>query len=391
MARKSSYAIAALVALTIALFESFEGDRYQAVGEDLLRDPKFEQLELHWMVGSGVEAEAGAARIGVDPLRTSAWLLQPVAVVPGATYRLRAQIRVEGVGGRFSKTRGARLVMFSITADGPSPLLRHHRDGEWFGTRSVRVESVFHLRGDVELAYAGADLHGEHGSLEVSGLRLERVEEAGWYTLAAQLLLSAFAATLVFAVVAVLRRCRSWRARALVGFAAAVIFVGALVPAAAFERLWEELAIRTGSATTGGAPSWSTLPESPIPESVRADAEHLETTMPPRRWISGRTLLRKLGHFGFFALLLVGLVRGRYRRRDAWLISASCAVVTECLQYYVPGRGPHLLDVGIDVLGASAGLSCLVILGALRTRARSRSASPSGCTPPGAGDRASRP
>ena len=78
----------------------------------------------------------------------------------------------------------------------------------------------------------------------------------------------------------------------------------------------------------------------------------------------GHGLLRKLAHFTEFAclgLLLSWLVR--MLRSKQWehillplLIGALVAAVDETIQLFVPGRGPGILDVGIDTLGVTLGI-----------------------------------
>jgi VanZ family protein len=81
------------------------------------------------------------------------------------------------------------------------------------------------------------------------------------------------------------------------------------------------------------------------------------------------TLIRKLAHlteYAIFGLLLYGcLNRGRssvWRVRTAlWCIAIAAAysLTDEFHQWFVPGRGPSLIDCGIDALGASLGMLVL--------------------------------
>lgn len=80
-------------------------------------------------------------------------------------------------------------------------------------------------------------------------------------------------------------------------------------------------------------------------------------------------LVRKLAHFGEFALLgfLLRLLMQSYRLPKgpwlAWLAATLYAVTDEVHQLFSVARGASVVDVGIDSLGAAAGvaLACLVL------------------------------
>lgn len=77
------------------------------------------------------------------------------------------------------------------------------------------------------------------------------------------------------------------------------------------------------------------------------------------------TLLRKLAHFTEFTVLglllrwLAALLK-KHTRYSLFLgIAAAC--VDESIQFFIPGRSPGLLDVGIDTCGVMAGIVLLQI------------------------------
>ncbi len=80
-------------------------------------------------------------------------------------------------------------------------------------------------------------------------------------------------------------------------------------------------------------------------------------------------LVRKLAHFGEFALLgfLVRLLMRSYRVRRgfswAWLSASLYAVTDELHQFFMAARNASVIDVGIDSMGAAfgAGLGCLIL------------------------------
>ncbi len=79
---------------------------------------------------------------------------------------------------------------------------------------------------------------------------------------------------------------------------------------------------------------------------------------------TGGGLLRKLAHFGEFATLGV-LLRWQFGMLldKPWqqyglpfCIGVAVAAVDETIQLFVPDRGPHIKDVGIDTLGLALGI-----------------------------------
>ena len=77
--------------------------------------------------------------------------------------------------------------------------------------------------------------------------------------------------------------------------------------------------------------------------------------------------IRKLAHFLEFTCL--GLLLGWrccLSLENKWIPPAfasgvSVAFVDELLQHFSPGRAPRILDVGIDTLGVSLGISLLLL------------------------------
>lgn len=79
----------------------------------------------------------------------------------------------------------------------------------------------------------------------------------------------------------------------------------------------------------------------------------------------GQHLLRKLAHFSEFASL--GLLLSWYTGmvRKPYLLAAGTGFLAACLdetiQFFVPGRGPGVLDVLIDTCGVVLGIGCLLL------------------------------
>ena len=77
----------------------------------------------------------------------------------------------------------------------------------------------------------------------------------------------------------------------------------------------------------------------------------------------GSVLIRKAAHFAEFAALGMLLAWQLWLREKnmgravLWGLLTAC--IDESIQFFVPGRAPGLLDVGIDVCGAAAGMILL--------------------------------
>lgn len=81
----------------------------------------------------------------------------------------------------------------------------------------------------------------------------------------------------------------------------------------------------------------------------------------------GQGILRKIAHFTEFCtlgMLLSWLVRMVGRKKWEYCLipliaGAFAAFLDETIQIFVPGRGPQLRDVGIDILGVMLGILLL--------------------------------
>lgn len=88
----------------------------------------------------------------------------------------------------------------------------------------------------------------------------------------------------------------------------------------------------------------------------------------------GHGLLRKAAHMTEFCLLglcLSWLMQMlRQKKPEAFLLALTAglgvACVDECIQIFVPGRGPGLQDVGIDMVGLTVGVSILLLIPRLK-------------------------
>lgn len=81
--------------------------------------------------------------------------------------------------------------------------------------------------------------------------------------------------------------------------------------------------------------------------------------------------IKKLGHMLGYALLAPAYLRGIGKKGTleialAWTMAIMYAFTDETHQAFVPGRSSSIIDIGIDGIGALAGLSPTILL-TLRT------------------------
>lgn len=90
----------------------------------------------------------------------------------------------------------------------------------------------------------------------------------------------------------------------------------------------------------------------------------------------GGGLLRKLAHFTEFACLgmlfrwLFGMLLEKKWQYYTWPLTAGFAVacVDETIQMFVPDRGPHVKDVGIDTLGLALGIMIISLITHIKSK-----------------------
>ncbi len=84
----------------------------------------------------------------------------------------------------------------------------------------------------------------------------------------------------------------------------------------------------------------------------------------------GNPIIRKLAHFSVYALIGVWIMAFMstfdMRLYKKWIISMLVGIVyaasDEFHQSFVPGRGPSIVDVGIDSLGVLTGILVVLII-----------------------------
>ena len=101
-----------------------------------------------------------------------------------------------------------------------------------------------------------------------------------------------------------------------------------------------------------------------IPDSITVDSGE------------GHGILRKIAHFLEFCslgVLLSWLIRMKQDRKALSVIlpfvcGVAVAAVDETIQLFVPGRGPHIRDVGIDSAGVLLGVLLVWLLVRLKAK-----------------------
>ena len=94
----------------------------------------------------------------------------------------------------------------------------------------------------------------------------------------------------------------------------------------------------------------------------------------------GNGILRKIAHFTEFCslgVLLSWLVRMVRSKKWEWIwiplaAGAAVACIDELIQTMIPGRGPGILDVCIDVAGVTLGILLIVLIKPMKKRSQKK-------------------
>ena len=81
-------------------------------------------------------------------------------------------------------------------------------------------------------------------------------------------------------------------------------------------------------------------------------------------------IVRKLAHFSIYTVVgfsIMGFmctfdIRNIFKVIISFCVGVTYAISDEVHQYFIPGRGPSIIDVGIDSLGVITGIFILVTL-----------------------------
>ena len=92
--------------------------------------------------------------------------------------------------------------------------------------------------------------------------------------------------------------------------------------------------------------------------------------------VGGGHLIRKLAHFSEFACLgaLLAWLFAMVDKPRLIALGLGCLAgcVDETIQRFVPDRGPSIMDVGIDTLGAAFGIAVLMLIYTIRKNTMNR-------------------
>ena len=93
--------------------------------------------------------------------------------------------------------------------------------------------------------------------------------------------------------------------------------------------------------------------------------------------VQGTGLLRKIAHVLEFTSLGIlwcwYLLMGKRKPILAYLPGVCTACIDETIQCFVPGRGPRVTDVMIDLGGFTLGLGMILLIQTLKTKWRTKS------------------
>lgn len=88
--------------------------------------------------------------------------------------------------------------------------------------------------------------------------------------------------------------------------------------------------------------------------------------------VKGHGLLRKIAHVLEFASLgtlwCCYLLMGRKKLLRAYFPGLCTACIDETIQCFVPGRGPRVTDVVIDLVGFSLGIGTILLIQYLKSK-----------------------
>ncbi len=347
---------AAVCVMTTTVFESFHASmRWRPTGANRLVDPSIPTGAKEWRTTKdAIQRRQDFVRLEVSDDKPLALALQRVPIEGPARYLISGEIRTRGLGADGQKKPSARVVLVSLDPDRRALFHRPHvacevvEDREWHPFRgSVLVWD------DVRELDAGVQVHGHRGTCDVRNLDLRLAEENTLFAWFRDLLVVTWVALLARGAWLLFRRRRFSFARLAMGITIAGILIGTSTPVQ-----WTEpfhYAVKSMFRTEAPVLETRTAAPDPAP-TIERRTDSRKSSQGPQRTV------RKVGHFVCFGILAWTAWMTR-RRRTIRPVLALCFVVaclTECLQYLADGRGPGLLDIGIDMAGAGVALGIIL-------------------------------
>lgn len=333
-----------LCLISIGFFEAYP--RYQAIGPELLSDPKLENLAAWGGSRSQVLADAGGILLysGESEDVRSAWSGQTVrGPFPHQLLLLRCEMKTEAVVKGPKDWNTARVVLLSKNAAGKAMYDRPHVLKYLDGSHDWRwVEKAFVIDDDVASIEVAARLNSSSGKFWVRNFSLRPVTIKSRFFEIRTVLQATWLLVLGWMAVPLLRTSLHSRADAGLLITTAAILLGVALP--------RDLAKVVESIL--------------FPEYALAHADHIDRIAADGQFFDFMIRLPpleglKIGHFVLFGILAMLLSSGKPYRLSLSAILAYLlllALTSEVLQLLIPGRSSQLGDIGIDMLGAVCGL-----------------------------------
>lgn len=331
-----------LCLISISFFDGYP--RYQAIGPELLRDPKLASLADWGGQRAQVKQDDNGAMLIADDSQRSVWLSQAFAgPFPGLLLLLRCEMKTENVVKGIKDWETARVVLLSKNAAGKAMYDRPHvlntleGNHDWHG-----FEKAFAIDDDAVSLEVAAQLNQSRGKLWVRNFSLRPVQVKNRYFEVLHILQGAWLTLLAWMALPILRASLRSRSHAWLTLLIAGILIGVALP-------HDLKGIVEGYLFPEHA-----LAHADQVERIAADGQFFDFSLqlPPLEAF-------KIGHFVLFGLLAMTLVSGKPYRLTlsatlAYLL--LMAMTSEVLQLLIPGRSSQLGDIGIDMLGATCGI-----------------------------------
>lgn len=337
-----------ILALGTILF-SVTCNRYEAVGENLLQNPQFQNNFKGWLarLQDPVSASDGVLRLSnaVDNNNHSVAVAQTI-ILPPRQHLLFMSCEARGfnVAPGSKPWERARVIIVPLTTEGKPRYDVPHTLTSLEGTTPwTKAEQIFRIPEENAKVSIIVQLLNASGTLEVRSLSVRSAFENRSYLKWQHILMFVWFVMGSWAVWPLFRAAHRAAGRTEVLIAGCIILAAVLIPA---------------SIKYAITPSWL-LPEGETPAPFRADL--LPLTAPFRfELLPAHLDIYKFAHFLLFADIGYLLIARRaYRIIPIWMQSGMVtlfALTTESMQVLASGRGGSLGDVVIDMLGAGCGM-----------------------------------
>ncbi|MBT5191915.1 MAG: hypothetical protein HOK30_04640 [Rhodospirillaceae bacterium] len=367
----------ALTVVTLAIFSLL--DRYDLVQAQILRNANFANGVSDWTVSGKAEQlrpmPGGLVVEGMGKGHATG-VRQIVPRPEGAeVLRLTATVRHTGIPEGLRVWHAMRLLM--VQRDGAGKLLwelphvveQEHGDSPW---RAVSL--IVRLPQRVASVEVIAVLNQVPGTMEVRDLTLDVMAESGLFLVLRYCLSAAWILAFAWLIWPLLRAGPMRLGRLAVAALATIILVGVMTPHTVkleLRRIAQDLT-RPESVPRKEAVTTKIKPPQVVVKTakpVKAAKATAESAIPISEiW----RIVHKFGHVSMFAVLAF-IVAITWRGLAWWQLGSYVAVfalTAETLQLLSLDRTAYLLDAGLNLLGAGAGLALATFLIRYREKAR---------------------